>query len=310
MIQVAEFDADAPPRNMQMKVIIWDFITKHYQRYTHNPKASVSWVELKSNPNHFLDAEYYPESFEFNDPSHIRQKSSEALLAHWSHRRDNDQVVFEFTRCKEGSMRDTSLTKRSHRKPQITKKKIKTCQKVSSKAKGKRRARESESEAEESDTESDSSGWRSSGGPGQRDGGAGAPASSNSEMVDTDIAGTNRITGDVPAHRAEYPKSPQNASGDNSPQAGSPESRHEPSRHDCEKAESPLALVQSNSAAQGMVHEDKKMEEAPTVGAKAPATSTKPSPKVTRSQAAKSDLKTDEELQGRMPAMDPSARPS
>ncbi|KDQ49624.1 hypothetical protein JAAARDRAFT_112573, partial [Jaapia argillacea MUCL 33604] len=77
-----DFDSDAPPGNMQMKAIIRDFITKHYLKSNSTSSASVPWSELKSNPNHFLDAEYYPDSFEFNDPSHIQQKSLETLLAH------------------------------------------------------------------------------------------------------------------------------------------------------------------------------------------------------------------------------------
>ncbi|KDQ53080.1 hypothetical protein JAAARDRAFT_197858 [Jaapia argillacea MUCL 33604] len=320
-----DFDSDAPPPNLQMKAIIWDFITKHYRCFTHNPKASVPWTELKSNPNHFLDPEYYPDSFEFNDLSHIRQKSSEELLAHWSHQRDDDQVVFEFSRCKEGDMRDPSLTKGSRLKPQVTKKKIKTRQKLSSKAKGKRRARvDSETEAEDSDTELDSSTWSMSSSDGLRgdstnesdvegsargarqiSGKAGPPARSNSEMVDTNIA-------------VEAPKSSRDA-GEHLPEiAGSPGSRHETGGDDREKAKSPpsqkaeslLVLEQSNSAAQSMVPQGDKIEEIPLGGGEAPARSTNISPKVTRSRTAKSDLKTDQEQQGSKPAKEPTARPS
>ncbi|KDQ56917.1 hypothetical protein JAAARDRAFT_194864 [Jaapia argillacea MUCL 33604] len=226
-------------------------------------------------------------------------------------------------------MRDPSLTKGSRIKPKVTKKKIKTRQKVSAKAKGKRRAHELESEVEESDTESDSTGWSMSSSDRLRDN---PTDESDLEVVPK---GTNPIGGDSPAQGAETLKSPRKASGDNHPNVGSLESRQEPSGHNREKAESPqsekaeslLQMEQQNSgqpafrlfkrrraevfpAAQRMVPQDEKIQEVPPAGAEAPAPSTKPSPKFTRSQAAKSNLKQDKEQEGRMPMREPSARSS
>jgi len=61
-----------------------------------NGKAPVPWKKLNKDPQPFVNAEYLPDGFKFDDPMHILKPELLEVFSHWEERLAAGETVFEF----------------------------------------------------------------------------------------------------------------------------------------------------------------------------------------------------------------------
>ena len=61
-----------------------------------NGKAPVPWKKLNKDPRPFIDDEYLPDGFTFDDPMHIPKPDLMEVFSHWEDRLAAGKTVFGF----------------------------------------------------------------------------------------------------------------------------------------------------------------------------------------------------------------------
>lgn len=67
--------------------------------FSRQPHASVPWGSLQSNPEDWIDSEYWPKTVLACDPSHMRLKYAKELYNFWRHRQDNNNIPIKFRKA-------------------------------------------------------------------------------------------------------------------------------------------------------------------------------------------------------------------
>jgi hypothetical protein len=76
-------------------------------QFTHNNKASVSWIELSRDLNHeYINSDALPEGILLSNPSRFNEDQVELLWDHWLKRQAVGSSGLVFIKAKPGAMRD------------------------------------------------------------------------------------------------------------------------------------------------------------------------------------------------------------